>query len=468
MENDRQNGEQAAAQTGKTPEPGKAAADQDSGPETGPKEPAPARSSVGSSASLSSSASSATRGHSSLNTPANKGAVQRRKPVILQVLPELVTGGVERGTVDMAEALVKADAEALVASGGGIMSHDVVKVGGKHFEMPLATKNILKMRANTRRLKKLIREQGVDLIHARSRAPAWSALWAARATGTPFVTTFHGTYNINSPLKRFYNSVMTRGDRVIAISDFIADHIRENYSIEDEKLRVVHRGVDMSLFDPERTSASRVIALSERWRLPDGVPVVMLPGRLTNWKGQMVLVKALAALGHQNVRCLLLGSDQGRVRYTEKLQALVQEKGLEPVVHIIGDCKDMPAAYMLADVVVSASTDPEGFGRVMAEAQAMGKPVIASDHGGAREIMVPGTGWLVPPGNEYALADALQKALTLTAEERARMAEKAVANVRARFTREMMCDRTLDIYEELLEEHWQKQNASAEADEKAE
>ncbi len=381
-------------------------------------------------------------------------AIKKRKPVILQILPELNTGGVERGTVEMTEAIVKAEAVALVASAGGALVHDVQRFGGRHFELPLKTKNILRMRANARRLRRLIREQEVDLVHARSRAPAWSALWAARATGRPFVTTFHGTYNINAPLKRFYNSVMTRGDRVIAISDFIAQHIRDHYQIDESVLRIVPRGVDMAIFDPERTTASRMVSLAEKWRLPDGVPVIMLPGRLTGWKGQTVLIEALAKLGRQDVRCLLLGSDQGRVRYRQKLDALIQKHNLGAVVHILEDCKDMPAAYMLADIVVSASTDPEGFGRVMAEGQAMGKPVIASDHGGAKEILLPDTGWLVPPGDPAALAEALDTALRLTIPARETLAKKAIANVKNRFTKDLMCERTLDVYEDLLKDYW--------------
>lgn len=385
------------------------------------------------------------------------------RPVVLQVLPALVTGGVERGTIDVAEALVSADTRALVASAGGPMVHELNRVGGEHFELPLETKNLFKMRANARRLTHLIREQHVDLIHARSRAPAWSALWAARRCKIPFVTTFHGTYSQGNKLKRWYNSVMTKGERVIAISDHIAQHIMDTYSTADAtRIRVIHRGVDLRIFDPERTAAPRLVTLAEEWRLPDGMPVVMLPGRLTAWKGQMVLVEALARLGRHDIRCLLVGSDQGRLRYRERLEALVKQHDLTSVVHIIDDCRDMPAAYMLADVVVSASTDPEAFGRIIAEAQAMGKPVIATDHGGAREIVIRDqTGWLVPPGDPDALATALAHALSLSPEAREQLGQRAIAHIRENFTRDTMADKTLEVYAELLREHWSREENDA-------
>ncbi|MBL8670712.1 MAG: glycosyltransferase family 4 protein [Alphaproteobacteria bacterium] len=390
------------------------------------------------------------------DAPAAAGAATigaaSRPPVILQVLPALVTGGVERGTIEVAEAVVRAGGKAIVASSGGPMVRELARIGAEHVELPLQRKNLLTIRRNAGRLERLIRERGVDLIHARSRAPAWSALWAARRTGIPFVTTFHGTYSgAGNPLKRWYNRVMTRGDRVIAISAFIGEHVTQRYRVEPERLRVIPRGVDLRLFDPQRTPAARVVDLTQKWRVPDGMPVVMLPGRLTGWKGQEILIEAVALLGRTDIRCTLLGPDQGRAAYRERLEALIKRRKLQSVVHIVDDCRDMPAAYMLADVVVSASTEPEGFGRVMAEAQAMGKPVIATDHGGAREIIVPGeTGWLVPPRDKTALAAALGEALTLTSEERASLSRRAIANVRANFTRELMCERTLAVYQELL------------------
>lgn len=375
-----------------------------------------------------------------------------RKPVILQVLPALVTGGVERGTVDLAAALTEAGWTALVASSGGHMVRELDRLGVKHIALPLHSKNPLVIRANIARLEEVIEAHGVDIVHARSRAPAWSAFYAARNANAHFVTTFHGTYNLGvMGLKNAYNAIMTRGERVIAISHFIADHVQSVYRTDPGKIRVVHRGVDLTKFDPNRVSQERIIQLAQRWRLPDGYPVVMLPGRLTRWKGQTVLIEALARLGRRDIRCLLVGSDQGREAYTEELKVLVEKRGLGEVVHIVGDCNDMPAAYMLTDVVVSASTDPEAFGRVIVEGQAMGRPVVATNNGAARENVLDGrTGALVPPNDPDALAAALAAALALDPDERENRAALAIKFVRDNFSRELMCARTLGVYAEVL------------------
>ncbi len=364
----------------------------------------------------------------------------------------MVTGGVERGTVEVAQALTDASWTALVASSGGPMTRELTRAGAVHVELPLAAKNPLVMKANVARLEAVIREHGVDIVHARSRAPAWSALAAANRAGAHFVTTFHGTYNLGwFGLKHVYNSVMTRGERVIAISEFIAEHAERVYHCPPGKIRVVRRGVDIRKFDPARVSPERIIALAQKWRLPDGYPVIMLPGRLTRWKGQSVLIEALALLGRHDIRCLLVGSDQGRTGYRQELVELIKRRDLTDVVHIADECGDMAAAYMLTDVAVSASTDPEAFGRVVVEAQAMGRPVIASDHGGPRETILPGrTGWLTTPGDPRSLADALDRFLALDAEERRHMAELAQSYVRENFTTERMCAGTLDVYREVL------------------
>lgn len=377
-----------------------------------------------------------------------------RRRVVLQVLPALVTGGVERGTIDVAGALVEAGWTALVASNGGPMVRELDRVGAKHIPLPMHSKNPFVMRSNIARLQAVIAEYGVDVVHARSRAPAWSAYYAAKRSGVHFVTTFHGTYNGGGlGLKNAYNAIMTKGERVIAISHFIAEHMRTIYRTDPAKIRVVHRGVDLTRFDPTRVSQERIIQLAQRWRLPDGYPVIMLPGRLTRWKGQIVLIEALALLGRRDLRCLLVGSDQGREAYSDELKALVKHRGLTDVVHIVGDCNDMPAAYMLTDVVVSASTDPEAFGRVIVEGQAMGRPVVATNNGAGYENVIDGqTGILVPPSNPAALASALTSALALGAEGRAARAEAAIQFVRNNFTRELMCARTIDVYKEVLAE----------------
>jgi len=391
----------------------------------------------------------------SSTAPAAAKAETARAPCVLQVLPALETGGVERGTVDIAEALVVAGFRSLVASSGGAMTYEIGRAGATHIQLPLASKNPAVMYANIGRLAKLIQDEGVDIVHARSRAPAWSARAAARRTGRRFVTTFHGTYGHANAIKRRYNAVMASGDIVIAISNFIGEHARRIYAVDPARLRVIPRGVDLALFDRRKVSADRIVQLARQWRLPDGVPVVMLPGRLTRWKGQTVLIDAMRILTGRRpgrLRCLLVGADQGRAAYRAELERRARGAGLTDSVHIVDHCNDMPAALMLADVVVSASTDPEAFGRVAAEAQAMGRPVVATDHGGARETVIAGeTGWLVPPGDAGALADAIETALDLDGGARDILADKAVTHAVASYSKTAMCARTLEVYRALLD-----------------
>ena len=385
----------------------------------------------------------------SADTSTGSAEPRSRPPAVLQVLPSLVTGGVERGTIEMAQALVAAGWRAVVASSGGPLVRELERAGAQHVTLPLASKNPLVVRANIARLVDVIERHTIDIVHARSRAPAWSALWAARRTGRHFVTTFHNAYGAGSRLKHIYNSVMAKGERVIAISEFVGAHVAQVYGVTSDRLRVVPRGVDFQRFAPDHIGAQRFVSLAQQWRLPDDAPIVMLPGRLTRWKGQLVMIEALALLGRAEICCLLVGS--GDVRYRRELEAHAAKLGLGAAVRIVDECRDMPAAYMLADVVVSASTSPEGFGRVVVEAQAMGRPVVATNHGGARETVVPGsTGWLVPPGDARALADAVAEALKLGPEERASHAARAIDHVRRNFDTATMAARTLDVYEEVL------------------
>ena len=380
--------------------------------------------------------------------------IPARQATVLQVLPALgSSGGVERGTVEIAEAIVEAGGRAIVASAGGGRVHELQRVHAEHVTLPMDSKNPVVMYNNIKRLADLIEAENVDLIHARSRAPAWSAWLAAKRTGRAFVTTFHGTYNAGNFLKRRYNAIMTRGERVIAISAFIASHMRRIYGVPANQIRIIPRGVDLYRFDPAQVSAERVIMLANDWRLTDGMPVVMLPGRLTRWKGQGVFIEAVARLERRDLRCLIVGSDQGRTEYRAELESLVEKYDLGEVVRIVDHCDDMPAAYMLSDVVVSASTDPEAFGRVIVEAQALGRPAIASEHGGATETVLEGkTGWLVPPGEVEPLAETLAKVLALDETQRAALSEAAIANVRDNFSKQAMCEKTLEVYNEVLHE----------------
>jgi glycosyltransferase involved in cell wall biosynthesis len=369
-------------------------------------------------------------------------------PVVLQVLPSLVTGGVERGTVEMAQAIAEAEATALVASAGGPLVRQIERAGGEHITLPLTTKSPLGIWRNAAALEAVIRERKVSLVHARSRAPAWSAWLACRRTGVPFVTTYHGTYSESLPFKRLYNSVMARGRIVIAASHFIADLVAERHKVERARIRVIPRGVDPAVFDPATVAGSRIAKLAAEWRLPDGVRAVVLPGRLTSWKGHSVLLEAVARLARPDVMCVFVGSHQGRHGYARALEDQATRLGIAEQVRLVGQCDDMPAAMCLSDVVVHASIKPEAFGRVVIEAQAMGRPVIASDLGGPVETVRHGeTGWRVRPNDPIALADAIAVALDLSLEEREALGQRAresVPTVRA------MQDATLDVYEAVL------------------
>jgi glycosyltransferase involved in cell wall biosynthesis len=373
-----------------------------------------------------------------------------RPPCVLQVIPAFVSGGVERGTVDLARALVEAGWNAVVASAGGPMERELARTGATHVTLPLATKSPFGIRRNARALAEAIRQHRVDIVHARSRAPAWSAWMAANATRRHFVTTFHNAYGLGLPLKHRYNAVMARGERVIAISDYVADHVAKNYGVGPSRLRTIARGVDLQMFNPDRVGGDRVVALAAQWRVPEGHAVVMLPGRLTRWKGGLDFIDAIARLGRRDICCVLVGAEQ-RQGFRRELERTIERRGVMGLFRIVDNCRDMPAAYVLADVVVSASTDPEGFGRILVEGQAMGRPVVATDHGGARETIVAGsTGWLVSPRDPGALAAAIGEALGLTSGERDLLGQRAIAHIAANFTRETMCARTIDVYEELL------------------
>ncbi len=370
---------------------------------------------------------------------------------ILQVLPALRVGGAERGAVDIARAVVAAGGRAIVASTGGVLEAELRAGGGEVVVLPLASKNPVRMWRNVGALKRLIAAEQVDLVHARSRAPAWSAWRAARLTGRPFMTTFHAAYNFSSAPKKAYNAVMARGDRIIAISRFIADHVTVAYGVSAARLKVVPRGIDLGKFRADAVAPERVARLRERYGLAGDRPVVFLPGRMTEPKGQHHLLEAVARLGRPEVQVLLVGPDGAGGGYRARLVETAARLGLADQVRIAPACDDMPAAYRLCDIAVVASTQPEGFGRVAVEAQALGRPVIATAIGALPELVDPGvTGWLVPPADPDALAAALTAALGLDDAARARLAVAAVARVNPRYDVSQMTADTLAVYRELV------------------
>jgi glycosyltransferase involved in cell wall biosynthesis len=366
---------------------------------------------------------------------------------ILQVLPKLDTGGAERVAIEIAEGLTTAGHRALLACDGGVLTQAALRAGAEILVLPLDTKSPLAIRRNAGRLAALIKAQKVDIVHAHSRAPAWSAYWAARRTGKKFVTTYHGTYSENAPFKRRYNAIMAAGDRVVAVSEFIAERIRARHPDIGDKLVVIPGGVDPKKFDPASVLGDRAVRLAQNWRLPLGAPTILLPGRLTGRKGQINAISALARLRHKDAVLMLVGSDQGRERYTKSLIAHAAALGVADRLRLAGHVEDMPAAMMLADIVLNASTTPEAFGRTIVEAQAMARVVIAADHGGARETIRDfETGFLFPPGDDAALAAAIDQVLDMPPEARIAFGRHARAVVSQDYSVASMQAAMLDVY----------------------
>ncbi|MFC6790807.1 glycosyltransferase family 4 protein [Methylobacterium komagatae] len=382
---------------------------------------------------------------------------------VLQIIPDLDAGGAERTTVDVAAGLAAAGARALVATEGGRLVGELQAKGGHWLRFPAAAKNPLRMAVNTLRLAALCRREGVNLIHARSRAPAWVALGAARRLGIPFVTTYHGSYSGRTGVKVLYNSVMARGDVVIANSRYTAQLIQQLHPAEaGDRLRVIYRGTDLGAFNPHAVGPGRVEALRRAWGVEPHHRVVLLAARLTAWKGHRCLIEAAALMRQQGVQDLaivLAGDPQGRTSYEREIDALVAARGLDGIVRRVGHCTDMPAAFRAASVVAVPSIEPEAFGRSAVEAQALGTPVVVSDLGAVPEtVLAPPdvptgqrTGWRVPAGDAAALAASLTEALSLGASARDALARRCRAHVEANFSLERMVGDTLGVYAELLD-----------------
>jgi len=376
---------------------------------------------------------------------------------LLQVVPELETGGAEQTALDIAQAVVKAGGRAFVASKGGRMTTRLEADGGRLAQMPAQSKNPLVMLGNTARLIDLIRREKITLVHARSRAPAFSALWAAHATKVPFVATYHGIYNAKSGLKRWYNAVMTRGDLVIANSDYTREHVIAEHGVDPARIVAIPRGVDFTRFDIRKVTAARVQALRDLWSLPkkDARTIFVLGGRITRLKGHATIIEAAARLkseGREDFLILFVGDDQGRVEYRQELEDAIAAAGLGAQVRLVGHCDDMPAAYRLGDFALLPSTQPESFGRAAVEPQAMARPVLVSDHGGGRETVVEGeTGWRLPPGESEAWARGLARAMDTDVVARRTMGEAGLARARRLYSVDAMCEATLAVYARILE-----------------
>ncbi|HBN22389.1 MAG TPA: glycosyl transferase [Holosporales bacterium] len=375
---------------------------------------------------------------------------------ILQVLPALQSGGVERGTIDLASFLQKKGHTPFVASKGGDLCRILEEKKIKHFSFDLASKNPLVILKNAFRLKSIIKANKIDLIHARSRAPAWSAYLASKITNIPFVTTFHGTYNFQKTflglLKKAYNSVMARGEAVIAISQFIQDHISAHYlkNLKPNALSLINRGVDLKEFNRATVSQDHIQSLKKQWSLTTEHKIILVPGRLTRWKGQGIVLRALENLISQNpyLVCVFIGSDQGRHAYTQELKEQVRKALLENNVRFMDHVDDMPAAYCMGDLVVHASTDPEAFGRVIIEAQAMEVPIIASNLGAPAQTIEQGkTGWLHKAGDAEDLAAKIRHVLETDCSP---FTKKALDHVQENYSDQLMFEKTIAAYERVL------------------
>ena len=375
------------------------------------------------------------------------------KPVIVQILPALNRGGVERGTVEVADAIVKNGWKSIVISNGGLLTSQLKRVGATVYEVPVHRKNPFSWGSARRQVKRILQQEGADIVHVRSRAPAWIALPAANSLGIATVSTVHSKFAPANIFKKIYNGKMLKADRVIAISHFVENEIFTHYGKSGvaEKLSVIHRGVDLGMFDPKAVNQQRIIAEADRLGLPDDKSIIMLPARATSWKGHEILIQALAQLPDKDAILMLLGIEDGPPAYAEKLRAMAVRYGLGGRVRIGAGSRDMPAALMLADVVAMPSIKPEPFGRVAIEALAMGRPVVAFRHGGAVESIDEGrTGWLADPLSVDSLAEALQTALSLTPRKRRALAKDARQQMTDQFSKDMMCERTLAVYKSLL------------------
>jgi glycosyltransferase involved in cell wall biosynthesis len=369
---------------------------------------------------------------------------------LLQVTPALDGGGVETLTVDMATAVARAGGRSLVASRGGRLEDALAWGGAELIRLPVQTRNPLKMLGNARSLESIIEEEKVSLVHVRSRAPAFSALAAARKMGTPVVTSYHGIYSARSEAKRWYNAVMTRGDRVIANSRYTRDHIFAQHKVRPDKVVLIPEGVDVAAFDPRYVERDKVTDLRASWLPDDGRAVVLVAARLTSWKGHKLIIEAIARGGLAARARLVFVGEGAESALGRELVKTAAAAGV--TLTLAGAAKNMPAVFLAADIVAAPSTEPESFGRTVAEAGAMARPVIASSLGGVAETIIDGeTGFLAPAGDAQAWAAALTRVLDMDQEARVAMGVAAWTRIREHYSIQRMCEATFDLYYELSE-----------------
>ena len=377
---------------------------------------------------------------------------------VLQVIPNLGYGGAETGCYDLAHYLAENDCASYIVTSGGELTKFIDKKKVKLIKLPVQSKNPILILLNAIALVFLILFYNISIVHARSRAPAWSCLLATKITKRKFVTTFHGTYNFNNPIKKFYNSIMVRSNLIIGGSNFIFSHINNNYSKYlgfKKKFLVIFRGINVDYFDSSTILENEEDKLLEDWGVSRDKKIILMPGRLTSWKGQEVFIEALnlinKELGHQFFYAIILGSDQGRNIYTKKIKRLAEQYRLTRQLRFIEHCKNMPLAYKISDLVVSPSIEPEAFGRVAVEAQSMKKPIVASDIGGSNETIINNkTGFLFESGNAQSLSKKIIEVLNLDESKLKSMGIEGRKNIIKKFSVEKMCFSTYSEYKKLL------------------
>jgi len=371
------------------------------------------------------------------------------KKTILQVVPALVSGGVERGTLEIAKKLVEAGFRSIVISAGGSLVTALEESGSKHIKLNVASKNPLTIWLNSKKITKIIQEEKIDIIHARSRAPAWSCFIAAKATGIKLITTFHGIYNFRTKIKKFYNGIMTEGNKVIAVSQFVKDHIIKNYKIDKSKIVLIHRGVDHREFTIEKINSEILLKYKTKYNVPANTPVILLPARMTEWKGHTVLVKALEKIKHLNFYCIMAGDLAKHPAYVTRIKNLINECKIQNRVQLFGNEPSMINLYGISDIVLSASIEPEAFGRTIIEAQSMEKLVIATNIGGAAEtIENEKTGFHVEPANSQQLADKIEYCLSILGTDNAKKIQSAARkSTIENFSLDAMLEKEMSVYE---------------------
>lgn len=376
-----------------------------------------------------------------------------KKKVVMQIIPGLESGGVERGTIDIAKALKNSgEFVSIVVSKGGALVHQLREAGIQHIDLPVHSKNPITIFLNIKRLIKVIQEFKVDIVHVRSRAPMWSAYFACKKTGSSLVATVHGVYSLGRlPFKRWYNSIMLKADRVIVVSGFVKKYLLSNYPGNySDKVTIIQRGVDLKYFNTNTIFTGRIISLIRKWGLPEDKKIILMPARITGWKGHEFLIKALSRVKN-DFFCVMVGSDHGHESYTKKLSSLIVNQNLAGKIKIVGVSHDMLSTYALAHMVVAPSVEPEAFGRVAIEAQAMGKIIIATRIGGALETVIDGkTGFLVDVNDVNSLARIIDQVLAMTKNEMELMVQAGVEHIKNNFSNQLMCDKTLEVYKSCL------------------